>query len=51
LKKAQYDQIMQQLKDERAKAVEESLNASKKLSRLEEAVAIKEEETEKLCIL
>ena len=40
---------MMQMKDERARAVEESMNMSKKVARLQEGLAIKEEETEKLC--
>ena len=48
--KALESQLLNQLKEEKNKAIEESLNAGKKIARLEEAVALKEEETEKLCI-
>jgi len=46
--KAQNEALMMQMKDERARAVEESMNMSKKVARLQEGLAIKEEETEKL---
>ena len=40
---------MNRIKEEKEQAVEEILMLSKKIGRLEEAVAIKEEETDKLC--
>jgi hypothetical protein len=40
---------MMQMKDERARAVEESMNMGKKLARLQEGLVIKEEESDKLC--
>lgn len=47
--KAQYDALVNQMKDEKARSVEEILILNKKIGRLEDAISIKEEETEKLC--
>lgn len=47
--KADHDAILNQLKEEKEHAVEEILMLSKKIGRLEEAVSIKEDETDKLC--
>jgi hypothetical protein len=47
--KADHEALLNQIKEEKEHAVEEILNLSKKIGRLEEAVTIKEEETDKLC--
>ena len=47
--KADHDVLLNQIKEEKEHAVEEIMVLSKKIGRLEEAVTIKEEETDKLC--
>lgn len=46
--KADHEALLNKIKEEKEHAVEEILNLSKKIGRLEEAVTIKEEETDKL---
>ena len=47
--KDEFESAINALKEEKEKALQEASNTRKKIGRLEEALSIKDDETEKIC--